>query len=243
MAVQSDRIANYIEETNPDVICFQEYEVNARNRNILDSILGKWRYRAVSYVLGDGENYGWGLAVYSKYPIRKQNSMRYENSNNSSMWVDIAVRRDTVRVFNNHLQTTEVNEQDRTFISSGDVLLDSTRNEKAAGIARKLKRNFMIRANQVDSIKDVIHDGTPHVIVCGDFNDTPMSYTYREMKGGFVDAFRKKGRSMVGTYKDLFGVFRIDYIFHSDDFETISYEIMNHEWSDHNPVVADVKIK
>lgn len=59
------------------------------------------------------------------------------------------------------------------------------------------------------------------MIVCGDFNDTPMSYTYRRMRGDFIDAFKRKGQGMVFTYRRLMGVLRIDYLFHSDDFETV----------------------
>lgn len=240
---QSAKIAQFIEEADPDIICFQEYEVNGANRAVLDSTLANWKYKTTAFALGDGVGYGWGLAIYSKYPIRKPHHLNYPNSTNSSMWADIIVHRDTIRLYNNHLQTTQIDEKDRNFIASSEVLVDSARNDKAKGIARKLKRNFEVRADQVDSIKSFIHDGTPHVIVCGDFNDTPMSYTYHEMKGDLIDSFRRKGRGMVSTYRGLFGVFRIDYIFHSKDFETVSYEVIEHEWSDHNPVMVTLKIK
>ena len=90
----------------------------------------------------------------------------------------------------------------------------------------------MKRAEQADSVALRIHDGTPRVIVCGDFNDTPMSYTYRRMRGDFVDAFKRKGQGMVFTYRRLMGVLRIDYLFHSDDFETVRYRSEQPEWSE-----------
>ena len=87
-----------------------------------------------------------------------------------------------------------------------------------------------------------IHDGTPRVIVCGDFNDTPMSYTYRRLRGDLTDAFARKGRGMIYTYRGFLGVFRIDYLFHSDDFETVDYDSEQPLWSDHNPVIVDLKL-
>lgn len=236
-------IAEYIRAEDPDVVCMQEYEVNYINRRaVLDSLLEPLKYKAVYFAQTIRDNGGWGIAVYSKYPIVGKDHMVFPESQNSAMWVDIAVRKDTIRVFNNHLQTTQIDENDRKFLRT-EPLSDTLRNDKAKGIARKLKRNFMKRAEQADSVALRIHDGTPRVIVCGDFNDTPMSYTYRRMRGDFVDAFKRKGQGMVFTYRRLMGVLRIDYLFHSDDFETVSYRSEQPEWSDHNPVIVDVRLK
>lgn len=236
-------ITTYITEEDPDIICFQEFETNFVNkRTEIDSLLEDWKYKSVFYTHKLNNNGGWGVAVYSKYPIVAKNHMTFPDSYNSVMWVDIAIRKDTIRVFNNHLQTTQINEQDREFLRS-EPLLDTSRNDKAKGIARKLKRNFVKRAEQADSVSLRIHDGTPWVIVCGDFNDTPMSYTYRKMRGNFVDAFKEKGHGAVFTYRRLLGVLRIDYLFHSDDFETVGYRSEQPEWSDHNPVIVDVRLK
>ena len=159
------------------------------------------------------------------------------------MWADIAIHRDTLRIYNNHLQTTQVNEQDKAYWGTGQVLSDSTREERFRDILGKLGRNFKVRADQVDSVSQIIHDGTPRVVVCGDFNDTPMSYTYRKMRENFDDAFCEKGRGVIATYRGLLGVFRIDYLFLSDDLVTLHYNAEQIRWSDHNPVVVDLKFR
>lgn len=239
------QIARYVREVDPDIICFQEYEMNhVIPAATVDAAFSEWPYKRVGYVLGGGEhdNYGWGLAIYSKYPIAGGRNLVFPESTNSSMWADIVVRRDTVRVYNNHLQTTQVNVEDREFIGY-EAFSDTLLNDKATGIARKLKRNFQIRATQADTVAGYIHDGRSRVIVCGDFNDTPMSYAYRTMLGGFTDAFRRKGEGMVATYKGLYNLFRIDYIFHSGDLGTAAYRSDVQQWSDHNPVVVDIILK
>ena len=238
----SYEICSFIRDVDPDIICLQECDIFRANRSNIDSLLAGWQYRSTSFAPSNGAGYGRGVAIFSKYPIRNPQVMDYPGTNNASMWADIVVRKDTLRIFTNHLQTTGINQRDRDFISP-EGLVDFTSNERAMGIARKLKRNFMMRADQADAVSDVIHDGTRKVIVCGDFNDTPMSYTYRTMKGNLVDTFRKKGRGMGATYKELFGILRIDYIFHSRDFETVSYNLAGNEWSDHDPVVVEVKLK
>ncbi len=236
-------IAEYIRGKDPDIVCMQDYEVNHINRRVvLDSLLESLKYQAIYFTKTGGDNVGWGVAVYSKYPIVNKDYIDFPESRNSAMWADIAVRKDTIRIFNNHLQTTEIDEGDREFLRT-EPLFDTSRNDKAREIVRKLNRNFKKRAGQADSMALRIHDGTPRVIVCGDFNDTPMSYTYHRMRGDFVDAFKSKGRGVVFTYRRLMGVLRIDYLFHSKDFETVSYHSEQPEWSDHNPVVVDLRLK
>ena len=148
------------------------------------------------------------------------------------MWADVIVHRDTVRVYNNHMQSTQISEDDKQFLGAMAAVPDSARDDRAKGIVRKLVRNFRVRATQADS-----------VIVCGDFNDTPMSYTYRRLRGDLTDAFARKGRGMIYTYRGFLGVFRIDYLFHSDDFETVDYDSEQPLWSDHNPVIVDLKLR
>ena len=165
--------------------------------------------------------------------------MVFPESQNSAMWVDIAVRKDTIRVFNNHLQTTQIDENDRKFLRT-EPLSDTLRNDKAKGIARKLKRNFMKRAEQADSVALRIHDGTPRVIVCGDFNDTPMSYVYRTMARGLRDAFRECGSGYSHTFRGFYNTLRIDYVL-SGGFEPLSYEVLPVDYSDHHPVVVRLR--
>ena len=236
------QIAEYIAEENPDILCMQEYEVNHVNtRAYFDSVMEPLRYKAINYTI-QGKESGWGLAIYSRYRIIDKGSIVFPESTNSAMWADIVVKRDTIRVFNCHLQTTQVNEEDKSFLRD-QALTDTLRQDKALGIARKLARNFRKRAVQADSLALHIHDGTPRVIVCGDFNDTPMSYTYGKMRGDMKDAFQQKGRGAIYTYRGLMGVFRIDYLFHTKEFETVDYQTEQPAWSDHNPVVVDLKLK
>ena len=241
---QLDEIAAFIGEVDPDIICLQEFELNKINPRIrVDSLLSAWPHNIFFFSMGDGNLSGRGLAIYSKYRIFRRGGIHYPESNNASMWADVAIHRDTLRIYNNHLQTTQISEKDQAYLGTGQLLSDSTREERFRDILEKLGRNFKVRADQVDSVSQIIHDGTPRVVVCGDFNDTPMSYTYRKMRGNFDDAFCEKGRGVIATYRGLLGIFRIDYLFLSDDLVTLQYEVDQPRWSDHNPIVVDLKFK
>lgn len=104
-------------------------------------------------------------------------------------------------------------------------------------------RNSRIRAAQVREIRAET-DASPYpVILAGDFNDTPSSYTYREMKGALTDGFRRCGNGYGGTFRYLGGLLRIDYVFYDDTFECVRYYMPSEVVSDHKVVIAELRFK
>ena len=81
---------------------------------------------------------------------------------------------------------------------------------------------------------------SPHpVVICGDFNDTPVSYTYATISDELVDTFRDSGGLGIGsTYLGAFPSFRIDYIFHSKNLASSDYHRYEEGISDHNAISA-----
>ncbi len=233
-----DTAALYIKKLNPDILCIQEYQTTRSNPKIkIDSLFGM-RYNRVHYTKPSSDG-GWGIAVYSKYPIVAYEAMDYPESVNSSMWVDIRIGGDTLRVLNNHLQSTSVSKEDRDYIDTQEYLHSEGREEKVRSIAGKLWGGFKKRAAQADSLAIAIEASPYDVIVCGDFNDTPISYAYTTIRGDLLDAFVEKGKGMPNTFNGLFNMFRIDYVFHSERLKALSYDSPEWECSDHKPVVVD----
>jgi endonuclease/exonuclease/phosphatase family metal-dependent hydrolase len=91
----------------------------------------------------------------------------------------------------------------------------------------RLTENNILRAAQVDTLAQMIAVSPYPTIVCGDFNDTPVSYTYRSMARNLRDAFRWAGRGYSHTYRGFFDMLRIDYVMCSDEFEPLSYEVID----------------
>lgn len=104
-------------------------------------------------------------------------------------------------------------------------------------MAFQMKKNFVKRATQADYIRQMLDAGEGPVIICGDFNDTPASYTYRTVKGDLTDGFRDCGSGFGYTFRQLKRIFRIDYIIYSPDFKGVTYDSPNLDYSDHKPVV------
>ena len=103
-------------------------------------------------------------------------------------------------------------------------------------ISHRLKYAFRKRAHQADVLSDHIHTSPYPVIVCGDFNDTPVSYTYHKIRGDLVDAFIESGRGIGNTYSGMFPSYRIDYILHSRNLRSGGFETVRVDYSDHFPV-------
>ena len=215
-----DDILRLIEEQAPDLICLQEFNARLAEQSEEFSLLGeKYEIAHFGRTQAPDSVYGSTLTILSKYRI---------------------LRSDTVRVFNNHLRSTAINASDNQFITSHQFLSDTARETKIRSIVTRLRENSVLRAAQVDSIAQVVGATRTRRIVCGDFNDTPMSYVYRTMARGLRDAFRECGSGYSHTFRGFYNTLRIDYVL-SGGFEPLSYEVLPVDYSDHHPVVVRLR--
>lgn len=235
-----DSIAAYVRRVRPDVICFQEFQTASRaDQRRIDSLLRAWPHREFNDA--SAGRAGVGTAVFSKFPIVAIRKLRFDNpGNSSSMYVDLLLDGgDTVRVFNNHLQSTQIDANIQQRVEQLDVGGDTRQFVRRVG--SNLRSNYKRRAVQVDTISELIARSPHPVVVVGDFNDTPVSYTYRHMRGGLLDPFIEVGGGWAYTYNRLFSMLRIDYVFCSEDFTPVIYRSDNLPWSDHNPVYVRLR--
>ena len=183
------------------------------------------------------------LAVFSRYPIKEENLIVYPDSKNCSLWCDIEINGRIIRLFNNHLQTTEVSQNKRK-LEKGLRTDDSQRVERAAlGLIDGLHENFRKRAVQANTLKQLIAASPYPTIICGDFNSLPSSYVYHTVKGDKLqDGFQTSGHGYMYTFKFFKHLLRIDYILHSPELNSTDYFSPDLTYSDHNPVVMRVKL-
>ena len=231
-----DDIVRLIGEYDPDIVCMQEFNARLAEKSDDFALLDeKYESAAFGRTQAPDSLYGASLFILSKYRILRSGIVLTPNT---SVWADLLIGDDTVRVFNNHLRSTAIKAADNEYITNRDFISDTAREVKIRSIVSRLRENSILRAAQVDSIADVIADARARCIVCGDFNDTPMSYVYRTMAGGLNDAFSKSGSGYSHTFRGFFNTLRIDYVLCSDSFDPVSYEVPQVEYSDHLPVVV-----
>ena len=236
-----DEIFELIKSVNADVICFQEfYKENTSNFKTLDTLIKfqNARYYHEEYTRVNRDKYFFGIITFSKYPIVNKDIIRFENSDNICIYSDIKIADDTIRVFNTHLESIRFDHQDYCFMDSIKLDIDKQEIEGMKTILKRLKYAFIQRANQAEKVAETVADTPYPIIVCGDLNDTPVSYAYHTIKGKLSDSFKEAGFGLSTTYNGKFPSYRIDYVFHSDAFEVLSYRVIRKELSDHYPVVV-----
>ena len=97
------------------------------------------------------------------------------------------------------MESVGFKEHDLSVLDSLDFRMTRSQKDGLINISDKLNRAFSLRSKQAEAIAQHIENSPYPVIVCGDFNDTPVSYTYRMMKTGLKDAFRQSGFGFGGT--------------------------------------------
>lgn len=145
---------------------------------------------------------------------------------------------DTVRVYNVHLQSIHLSNVDYKFV---DDIMNNKKTEElenSKNILRRLKRAFIKRSSQSDLVAEHIQNCPYSTIVCGDFNDTPASYSYNNIAQNLKDAFVESGTGFGKTYIGKFPSFRIDYILHSDKYKSYNFRTIRQKLSDHFPLTC-----
>lgn len=247
-------IFNFLKESNTDIICFQEFVASrGKEKSIatpkqIQKMLQHYPYYSVVELPASNDNHIYGLACYSKYPIVHTEKIIFQgNSYNGAAKFRIQVGEYTYTIFNNHLESNKITDADKRLYQeflegkNSEVITDVANN-----IQSRLNAAYRIRARQANMLAEEIKKEQNHsrgVIVCGDFNDTPISYAYHTIKGGMKDAFVMKGMGVGITYNQPYFLFRIDHILYDATFSALQTEIKHISYSDHYPVTTTLLIE
>lgn len=241
-----DSIFRFIQQEDPDIICFQEYFTQEKGlfaASRLYKSLKNTPHRHIYYTMGDNMNSNYGIATFSSYPVVGKGIIRFENTFNIAMYTDININGDTLRIFNNHLQSIHLNARNYIFIDSLKLRYSDQQLDEILDISHRLKDAFVKRSKQADLIAGKIAESPYPVIVCGDFNDTPVSYAYKKIKTGLSDSFTEAGSGIGNTYSGISPSFRIDYILHHPVMNALYTERVRLRLSDHYPLITYLKLE
>jgi len=214
-----------------DVFCVQEYMENSGDRKNTDSYKEYFPYVAMA---------GRDGVIFSRYPIKSVKTFLFDDSNQAALYADIDVKGQMIRVFSAHLESTGIN---RTMYKAGKLEaqgISVENNRVLNAIYGNYTLGMIFRASQANMLAQQIQSSKIPCIVCGDFNDVPYSYVYKTMLGNLVDGFKECGGGYMNTYRGKKNV-RIDYIFHSESLEGLSYYRTDLTYSDHYPVFMRFK--
>lgn len=228
----SDNMLNEVATNDVDIVCFQEF--SAGKGLDTDKIKSTLKNMPYHYI-----NHKGNLAVFSKYKITNKEEIDFRASSSASAFcADIQIGRDILRIYNCHLESNKFSNEDYEYINNIKKNAEEKNIEGAKNISKRLAEAFKARAYQAEILNKHITHSPYRTIICGDFNDSPISYAYHTIKGELNDSFIEKGAGPGTTYIGDFPSFRIDYILHSDNLECVSFERIKKKYSDHYPIIA-----
>jgi endonuclease/exonuclease/phosphatase family metal-dependent hydrolase len=233
-------VLNYILELDADIVFIQEAPRDIINKASRDrKVTSIYPYVGVSAASSSE-------AYFSKYPVAGSETINFENSGNGCLYLRILVGSDTLAVYNCHLQSnklkdTEISEYHK-FIKNPT---DSTHYKASKKVLKNLLESTSQRAVQARMIADRARKETAkYVIVCGDFNDTPLSYSHHVFNRFMTDAYAKSGVGMGITYHEYKLYYRIDHIFCSSNITPLHTRIDHTQKdSDHYPVISRLRLQ
>ena len=247
----------WLAESPADVLCLQEYYNEPGGSKEDGSVfrseraLGKasGRHSFVSTTLTNAIGAEFGMAIFSRFIIVRRGVIPFGKlSQNHAMWADLARpaartgrgRPDTIRVFNVHLQSMSMADADVATATSSRAGL----RQKAPNLLRRFRNGAVARGTQVDSVLARIARSPYPVLLAGDLNDPPYSYTSDQLADELQNAWATVGLGPGFTYNGRLPGLRIDQQFAGPQWQVRGCQVHREiKWSDHFPVEAIYQLR
>ncbi|WP_289021601.1 endonuclease/exonuclease/phosphatase family protein [uncultured Salegentibacter sp.] len=220
-----EKITGFIKENDPDILLTQEHTVDETNLKEI------YPYH---FVHRKGENSEFGSAIFSKFPILKQESIGFpHDGNNNAIYTDLLVKADTLRIYNVHFQSLNVKPE-----------IDDLRKEDSKKLLGRIGHGFSLQQEQAEMMLESVKESSYKTIIAGDFNNTAFSYIYDIINDEerFTDAFLEAGEGFGQTFKLSYFPLRIDFMFIDTEIQINAYKRFKNEFSDHYPIMTRIKM-
>ncbi len=213
-----EKISAFVLEQSPDILLFQEYYT-------LEKQTFLYPYK---YIRTKSQKAKIGLAIYSKFPIINQGSLDLKNTANNIIFVDIVRKKDTIRVYNLHLQSLKLNTSKENFGT-----------ENSEKLIARLKERFKKQAEQTEVFMAHEKQWKGKKIVAGDFNNTSYSWVYNQILEDKKDTFIEAGKGFGKSFNYWFPM-RIDFILTDKNAIVNKFTSFSEKNSDHFPILSKI---
>jgi vancomycin resistance protein VanJ len=214
-------IVNFVKREQPDILCFQEF------LHEKEALFDYYPYRYIRYKT---KNQQTGQAIFSKFPIYNKGSLEFPHTGNNAIFADIVKDKDSIRVYNLHLESLRINTQ------------ENVTQEKSEKLFKRMGISFGLQQTQAEIFKAHRDHCKLDKIVCGDFNNTQFSNIYRQVRGDMTDTFKVAGSGFGSTFNFKYFPVRIDFILVDKNFQVNRHKTYREKLSDHFPVSAYVTL-
>lgn len=242
----ADLVVELVRQQQVDVFCLQEFREYKKKVTRQEAVEQLGERMGLPYHYYQKKRHFGGNVIFSKYPIVAipEGEPFHENNDYGVIVTKIdAGEKGSFYVACCHLTSFQLTVEEVEMIS--DPSKNKTEVQKAGkSIVRKMNLAYRKRSNEVSQLlNDMPRDGR-NFLVCGDMNDTPLSYTCRRIRqAGFTDGFVKAGRGIGYTYAGKLPWLRIDYLWCAGKVQPKSFQRLKFKGSDHYPIVMSFSIE
>lgn len=245
--IQSDSastkgIIGVLKNSDADILCLQEFYNDPKSKlfNVRKQLKKIYKYEYFNVTFQNVDKKDFGMAIYSKYPIIHSNVIVFRmGSNNQVISTDIKMGDDTIRVYNIHLQSMHINDDELV-----DERTQATFVNKLTKALVQYKTGAVKRSKQIEQLIKDIKKSPYKVIIAGDLNDPPYSYTYEKLSKHLKNAFEEKGTGFGFTYNGKLPMLRIDQQFCDKGIKVCSFKTKNKiKFTDHVPIIGTYSLE
>jgi endonuclease/exonuclease/phosphatase family metal-dependent hydrolase len=236
-------VRDYLFAEDADIVCIQE-DNDTWRRYCFKHYEKKYAYNDT--IMFNTDLYPNGVGIHTRFPIIRRERIPYRSINNGSAAWYLQVGNDTLLVINNHFEGTHLKQEARSAyreILKGEMRGDTARMESKKLLVT-LSESASKRAPQIEAVCRYIKEHRQYpILLCGDLNDNPISYSRHRLAEVLTDCYAATGRGLGLSYNQKGFPFRIDYIFCSSDIHPYNCKIDSKiDASDHYPIVCWIKI-
>ena len=239
-----ETVLKYLVEQKADIVCVQE-DVDTWRRYVFREYQKHWAYNDTMVIANNPQSFN-ALGIHTRFPIIKRERIPYASvANGSAAWW-LKVDGDTLIVVNNHFESCHLSSDDRAQyrqIIKGELPRDSMRSESKLLLIKLAEANAA-RSGQIRTVLRYVEEHSQYpIIVCGDFNDSPISYSRHTMGERLTDCFKETGRGIGLSYNQKAFSLRIDHIFCSQQLQPYNCKVDDKmDASDHYPILCWLKM-
>jgi len=152
---------------------------------------------------------------------------------------DVQTSLGKIRFINAHLQSNRIS------VMAGEIGQDDSVQEeldRAESMFRSYGAAARTRAKQAEEIRGYVLESPHPVIVGGDFNDVPSSYTYQQIRTDRLrDAWAEQGFGLGTTFTGPLPGLRIDFLLVDTSLTVVEVERVETDFSDHRALRAVIE--
>lgn len=238
--VEYKEMLEYLKNSEANIFCAQETSYSEGRKKELEDAISHWRYRDTVYV---GTSFS-GLTLCSDFPILNRHVTTSPSLGHICAIYRLRVGHDTVVVVNSHFVSNAMNDDDKK--AYREIILSPEEKHAKNDFMRlcsKVNRAGQKRAVQVDSLMDYLETlGDVPIIMCGDFNDSPLSYVHHRLTRKLNDAYIASGNGPGISYYRSGMFFRLDNVLCSQHWRSFGAAVKSrYKMSDHYPLEVYLK--